>query len=62
MTTFGHNITAGKKWVAIAGILSFTDTFVQGGSAVLRKKFTSNKPTMANPQINQKILNNSLTQ
>jgi hypothetical protein len=35
---------AGNKGFAMAGIPCFPDTFVQGGSSVLRMKFTAKTP------------------
>ncbi len=41
---------AGNKGFAIAGVPCFAETFVQGGSSVLRMKFSANKPAIANPR------------
>ena len=38
-----------NKGFAIAGVPCFADTFVQGGSSVLRTKFSANNPAIANP-------------
>jgi hypothetical protein len=40
---------AANKGFAIAGVLCFVDTFVQGGSSVLRMKFSANKPRHRKP-------------
>lgn len=45
----GQNKTAGNKGFAIAGVPCFADTFVQGGSSVLRIKFSANKPRHRKP-------------
>ena len=41
--------TAGNKGFAIAGVPCFADTFVQGGSSVLRIKFSANNPRHRKP-------------
>jgi hypothetical protein len=38
-----------NKGFAIAGVPCFADTFVQGGSSVLRMKFSANKPRHRKP-------------
>jgi len=38
-----------NKGFAIAGVPCFADTFVQGGSSVLRMKFNANKPRHRKP-------------
>ena len=38
-----------NKGFAIAGVLCFADTFVQGGSSVLRMKFSANNPRHRKP-------------
>jgi len=38
-----------NKGFAIAGVLCFADTFVQGGSSVLRMKFNANTPRHRKP-------------
>jgi hypothetical protein len=43
------NFTAANKGFAIAGVPCFADTFVQGGSSVLRMKFSANKPRHRKP-------------
>jgi hypothetical protein len=40
---------AGNKGFAIAGVPCFADTFVQGGSSVLRMKFSANNPRHRKP-------------
>ena len=40
---------AGNKGFAIAGVLCFADTFVQGGSSVLRTKFSAKTPRHRKP-------------
>jgi len=42
--------TPANKGFAIAGVPCFADTFVQGGSSVLRMKFVLKLPAIANPQ------------
>ncbi len=37
---------AGNKGFAIAGVLCFADTFVQGESSVLRMKFSAKTPRL----------------
>ena len=49
MTTYGQNITAANKGFAIAGVPCSAETFVQGGSSVLRMKFSANKPRHRKP-------------
>jgi len=46
MTTrlHGQRKTAANKGFAIAGVPCFADTFVQGGSFVLRMKFSAKTP------------------
>ena len=41
--------TAGNKGFAIAGVPCFADTFVQGGSSVLRMKFSAKTPRHRKP-------------
>jgi hypothetical protein len=41
--------TADNKGFAIAGLLCFADTFVQGGSSVLRMKFSAKNPRHRKP-------------
>jgi hypothetical protein len=43
------NRAAGNKGFAIAGELCFADTFVQGGSSVLRMKFSAKTPRHRKP-------------
>ena len=43
-TTTGQSITAANKGFAIAGFPCFADTFVQGGSSVLRINISAEKP------------------
>ena len=45
MTTEERTTTANKGF-AIAGIPCFADTFVQGGSSVLRMKFSAKNPPL----------------
>ena len=45
-TTEAH---AGNKGFAIAGVPCFADTFVQGGSSVLRTKFSAKTPRHRKP-------------
>jgi len=40
---------AGNKGFAIAGVLCFVDTFVQGGSSVLRMKYSAKTPRHRKP-------------
>ena len=40
---------AGNKGFAIAGVPCFVDTFVQGGSSVLRMKFSAKTPRHRKP-------------
>ena len=40
---------AANKGFAIAGVPCFADTFVQGGSSVLRLKFSANNPRHRKP-------------
>ena len=40
---------AAKKRFAIAGVPFFADTFVQGGSSVLRTKFSAKTPRHRKP-------------
>jgi hypothetical protein len=40
---------ADNKGFAIAGVPCFADTFVQGGSSVLRMKFSANNPRHRKP-------------
>ena len=42
-------ITAANKGFAIAGVPCFADTFVQGGSSVLRTKFSAKTPRHRTP-------------
>jgi hypothetical protein len=39
-----------NKGFAIAGVSCFADAFVQGGSSVLRMKFSANNPRHRKPQ------------
>jgi hypothetical protein len=49
-TTFRtESITAANKGFAIAGVPCFADTFVQGGSSVLRMKFSAKTPRHRKP-------------
>ena len=41
--------TAANKGFAIAGVPCFADTFVQGGSSVLRMKFSAKTPRHRKP-------------
>jgi len=41
--------SAANMGFAIAGVPCFADTFVQGGSSVLRMKFSANKPRHRKP-------------
>jgi hypothetical protein len=41
--------TAHNKGFAIAGVPCFADTFVQGGSSVLRMKFSAKTPRHRKP-------------
>ena len=41
--------TADNKGFAIAGVPFFADTFVQGGSSVLRMKFSAKTPRHRKP-------------
>jgi hypothetical protein len=41
--------TTANKGYAIAGVPCFADTFVQGGSSVLRMKFSANNPRHRKP-------------
>ena len=43
------NFTAANKGFAIAGVQCFEDTFVQGGSSVLRMKFSAKTPRHRKP-------------
>lgn len=45
----GESITAANKGFAIAGVPFFADTFVQGGSSVLRMKFSAKNPRHRKP-------------
>ncbi len=51
MTTLQRNErkTTANKGFAIAGVPCFADTFVQGGSPVLRMKFSANNPRHRKP-------------
>ena len=40
----GQNKTAGNKVFAIARVSCFAETFVEGGSSVLRMKFSAKTP------------------
>ena len=42
--------TAANKWFAITGAPYFADTFVQGGSSILRINFGAKTPRHRNPQ------------
>lgn len=44
-----ENRTAANKGFAIAGVPCFADTFVQGGSLVLRMKFSAKTPRHRKP-------------
>ena len=44
-----QNRTTGNKGFAIAGVPCFADTFVQGGSSVLRMKFSAKTPRHRKP-------------
>ncbi|MBS1576636.1 MAG: hypothetical protein JST09_15140 [Bacteroidetes bacterium] len=41
--------TTGNKGFAIAGVPGFADTFVHGGSSVLRMKFSAKTPRHRKP-------------
>jgi hypothetical protein len=45
----GASKTAANKGFAIAGVPRFADTFVQGGSSVLRIKFSAKTPRHRKP-------------
>ncbi len=45
-----ENLAAYNKGFAIAGVPCFADTFVQGGSSVLRMKFSAKTPRYRKPQ------------
>lgn len=45
-----NSLAAYNKGFAIAGVSSFADTFVQGGSSVLRMKFNAKTPRHRKPQ------------
>jgi hypothetical protein len=45
----GQRKTAANKGFAIAGVPCFADTFVQGGSSVLRTKFSAKTPRHRKP-------------
>ncbi|MBK9726544.1 MAG: hypothetical protein IPO86_00335 [Saprospiraceae bacterium] len=45
----GESITAANKGFAIAGVPCFADTLVQGGSSVLRTKFSAKTPRHRKP-------------
>lgn len=55
ITNFGgqtmgqRNRAAANKGFAIAGVPCFADTFVQGGSSVLRMKFSAKTPRHRKP-------------
>jgi hypothetical protein len=49
MTYDQRSKTAANKGFAIAGVPCFADTFVQGGSSVLRMKFSANNPRHRKP-------------
>jgi hypothetical protein len=50
-TLLGGTIrAAANKGFAIAGVPCFADTFVQGASSVLRRKFSAKTPHIANPR------------
>ena len=44
--TDGQKTTTANKGFAIAGVPCFADTFVQGGSSVLRMKFSAKTPRL----------------
>lgn len=44
-----RHLLNGNKGFAIAGVPCFADTFVQGGSSVLRMKFSAKTPRHRNP-------------
>lgn len=43
-----RKLAAYNNGFAIAGVPCFADTFVQGGSSVLRMKFSAKHPAIAN--------------
>jgi hypothetical protein len=45
-----RSMPAANKGFAIAGVPCFVDTFVQGGSSVLRMKFSAKTPRHRKPQ------------
>lgn len=45
----GNSRAAANKGFAIAGVPCFADTFVQGGSSVLRMKFSAKAPRHRKP-------------
>jgi hypothetical protein len=47
--SYSENRAAGNKGFAIAGVPCFADTFVQGGSSVLRMKFSAKTPRHRKP-------------
>jgi hypothetical protein len=47
--------TADNKGFAIAGVPCFADTFVQGGSSVLRMKFSAKTPRHRKPPNRQAV-------
>ena len=49
LTIETRNRTAANKGFAIAGVPCFADTFVQGGSSVLRMKFSAKTPRHRKP-------------
>ena len=49
MTYDQRSKTAANKGFAIAGVPCFADTFVQGGSSVLRMKFSAKTPRHRKP-------------
>lgn len=48
-TTWTNKKPAATKGFAIAGVPCFADTFVQGGSSVLRMKFSAKTPRHRKP-------------
>jgi len=47
--------TTANKGFAIAGVPCFADTFVQGGSSVLRMKFSAKTPRHRKPPKRQVV-------
>ena len=49
MTSLDERITAANMGFTIAGVPCFADTFVHGGSSVLRMKFSAKIPRHRKP-------------